>query len=247
MQGQGSCCRVGRSLELDRDLLAAACCRRAGDMKPALPHTPAVHRSLARPHSCPASHPPGPQLQRTCRDCDTEQLLAWGPVPVAAALIESSMQPVFGDAVGGPLGGDEAAPFEDAPLHEPLHDDEPPPYHSVVLQSTVVRWGPPGDQQRRLASRRSRPAADARPSDEPTCLWSHALPCTLHLSAQEPPSTSGRQEGSGTYGVRPAAAAAGCARPPHGSAGTAARLPAAASSPAPFSPAAIAGARKLRV
>jgi hypothetical protein len=45
-------------------------------------------------------------------------------------------QPVFGAA--GPLGGEDPAPF-DLPLQdEPLHDEPPPPYHSVVLQSTVV-------------------------------------------------------------------------------------------------------------
>jgi hypothetical protein len=43
---------------------------------------------------------------------------------------------VFGAA--GPLGREDPAPF-DLPLQdEPLHDEPPPPYHSVVLQSTVV-------------------------------------------------------------------------------------------------------------
>lgn len=107
----------------------------------------------------------------------------------------------FGAA--GPLG--EEAAFEEEPLggEAPLEEEPPPPpYHSVVLQSTVVsalcafkcrrllpaplRLLPPCHGLQLAAL----PACQLMPGRPPPC-W----------CLQDPASTSGRQAGSGTYGV----------------------------------------------
>ncbi len=55
---------------------------------------------------------------------------------LATANLPAGME--FGAA--GPLGGGQDEPWGPAPAMDDLdlHDEPPPPYHSVVLQSTVV-------------------------------------------------------------------------------------------------------------
>lgn len=105
------------------------------------------------------------------------------------------MQPVFGNT--DPLGQEEA-PFEEEPLGPLEEEPPPPPYHSVVLQSTVVTPQARGSWSS-AAPPLAAPAAGAR---RPTALAGGCsqLHCLL-APLQEPANTSGRQAGSGTYGV----------------------------------------------
>lgn len=96
---------------------------------------------------------------------------------------------------GDPLKLDEPAPFDEeplAPLAEPsAKADEPPPYHSVVLNAVVRQPG------RALACGSGGSGGRGSAASLFCRCSARQLPCLV----QEPPTTSGRQAGSGTYGV----------------------------------------------